>query len=253
MTTAPASETTTPAGDATTDRVERMLAVGAHYGYSRARRHPSTTPYLFGIKERQEIIDVTKSQELLARALSYVERLGEEGKVILFVSGKSEAERAIEHTAHALGMPFVAGRWIGGTLTNFPEVKKRLARLADLREKRDKNELGRYTKKERLMFDREIEKLESKFGGLVGMDELPHALFVVDNRHEHIAVAEAHATGIPLIALGSTDCDLSEVTYPILGNDASRTSISYFLDEVRRAYEAGVTAGKSKAQEAPAA
>ncbi len=242
-----ATETTNTNTDG---RVERMLAVGAHYGYSRTRRHPSTTPYLFGIKERQEIIDVTKTEDLLEKALAYVTKLGEEGKVILFVSGKSEAQRAVEGAAQALGMPFVAGRWIGGTLTNFSEIKKRLARMNDLREKREKNELTKYTKRERLMIDREIDKLEEKFGGLAGMEEMPHALFIVDNRQEDIAVAEARTVGLPIVALGSTDCDMTEVTYPILGNDSSRASISYFVDEVRRAYEGGVAAGKSKKQEA---
>jgi small subunit ribosomal protein S2 len=235
------------------DMLQKLFSAGVHYGYSRSRRHPSTEPYIFGVKESIEIIDLAKVEELLEEAKRFVHGLGAEGKTLLLVGGKHEARHAVQHAGERTGLPYVCGRWIGGTLTNFPEIKKRIDRLENLRTRREKGELQKYTKRERLMIDREIAKLEEKFGGLVGMEEVPHAMFVIDSGFEHIAVAEAIEKGLPLIALSNSDCNISNIDYPIVGNDTARASVTFFVEEITRAYEEGRAAKKTAAEEQPVA
>lgn len=226
--------------------IDSLFKAGAHFGYSRTRRHPSIAPFIFGVKNRVEIFDLEKTYVLLDKAKEFVAKLGSENKVILFASGKAEAKESITLAAKALGMPYVAGRWIGGALTNFGQIKTRMERLERLRGERERGELAKYTKKERLLIDREIVKLETLFGGLLPLKEMPKALFVVDSKREIIAVTEAHKMGIPVIALLSTDCDLKDVNYPILGNDSSVTSIEFFVAEIVKAYKQGTALGIKK-------
>jgi len=222
--------------------LERLFSVGAHFGYTRSRRHPSVSGYIFGTKNKVELFDLEKVSKLLEDAKSYVEGLGKEKKTILFVGGKNEARLIAKDAAEDIEMPFVAGRWIGGTLTNFSEIQKRLKRLEELREKKSKGELEtRYTKKERLMLDREVEGLEANFGGIAFLKALPSALVVVDPRHEHIAVAEARMMKIPIVALLNSDCDADAITYPIVGNDSAIKSIGFFVNELKEAYKKGLT------------
>jgi small subunit ribosomal protein S2 len=218
------------------ERVEQMFAVGAHFGFSKTRRHASVTPYIFGVKNRVEIIDLEKTDALLDKALAFVSGLAKEGKQMLFVGGKNEARSALKIAAESIGMPYVDGRWIGGTLTNFPEIKKRLAKLEDLTKQKEKGELAKYTKKERLMIDREIANLERFFSGISSLKDLPKALVVVDAKKEIIAVTEAQKMNIPVIALCGTDCNISKINYPIVGNDASVMSIAFFMNEIAKAY-----------------
>ncbi len=221
------------------DRIGTMFKAGAHFGYSRSRRHPSVTAYIFGAKNRVEIFDLEETDKLLGAAKGFAQELGRDGKKILFVGGKPEARDAVERAAVSLGMPFVAGRWIGGTITNWNEIKKRLERLADLSGQRERGELSKYTKKERLMIDREIANLEQNFNGIRDMKELPKALFIIDTREEDAATTEARKAGIPTIGLLNSDCNASEVTYPILGNDATVQSIGFFIEEIASAYAEG--------------
>ncbi|MES2059715.1 MAG: 30S ribosomal protein S2 [Patescibacteria group bacterium] len=222
--------------------IEEMLKVGAHFGFLRSRRHPSFKSYIVGTKNMTEVIDLEKTDELLKKAEAFVEELAKNKKTILFAASKSEAKEIIRKYAEEIGVPFVAGRWIGGTLTNFPEVKKRVIRLEDLSSKKEKGELMKYTKKERLMFDREIEALTEMFAGLKNLTRVPDAVFVVDSKKEDIAVAEANKTGVPVVALASSDCDINKVKFGIPGNDASRASIEYFVSRIAAAYKRGVAA-----------
>lgn len=228
-------------------RMDQLFKVGAHFAYSRTRRHPSASPYIFGVKNKTDIFDLEQVEELLDKALSFVKALGEARATVLFVGGKHEARDIVSQAAESLGMPFVTGRWIGGTLTNFSEIKKRMNRLTDHLEKRAKGEFeAKYTKRERLLIDREIVELQENFGGIVSLKERPKALFVVDPRHDRIAVAEAKTMDIPVIALANSDCDLRGITFPIVGNDAARASIAYFVGEVVAAYREGLgSAGKA--------
>jgi small subunit ribosomal protein S2 len=227
--------------------ITKLFGVGAHYGLPASRRHPSTKGYLFGAKGGVEIFDLEKTAALLQSALELVKSLAAERKVILFIAGKAEARGALESVAESLGQPYVASRWIGGTLTNWSEIKKRLNRLQELATMRDSGELAKFTKRERLLIDREITDLEAMFGGLRGMQKLPDALFIVDPKAEASAVSEAHQLNIPVIALMNTDCDASKITRPIPGNDASRDTIEWVLREVSDAYSKNLAAAPAPA------
>ncbi|HEC30409.1 MAG TPA: 30S ribosomal protein S2, partial [Candidatus Yonathbacteria bacterium] len=202
--------------------IEEMFKAGAHFGYSKSKRHPSMKPLIFGVKNTVEIINLEKTDEYLTRAKEFVASVAKEGKQILFVGSKNEAREVVKNAALSVDLPYVTNRWIGGTITNFSEIKKRIARLEELTSKREKGELGMYTKKERLMIDREIENLEKHFGGLLSMKQKPAALFVIDSEAESIAVKEADSTGIPIVSLSGSDCNIKKIDYPVPANDSSR-------------------------------
>ncbi|MCE9517581.1 30S ribosomal protein S2 [Candidatus Nomurabacteria bacterium] len=186
---------------------EDMFRAGAHYGYSKSRRHPTTTPYIFATKNGVDIINIEKTHDLFEKALEQVTKMAQSGKTILFVGTKAEAKQQIIETALSLNMPYVGERWVGGSLTNFPEIKKRITKLLDLRDQKEKGELEKYTKKERLLIDREMADMTKNFQGLSGITRTPDAVFVVDPKKEHIAVTEAHKMNLPVIALMNTDCN----------------------------------------------
>jgi len=219
--------------------VDALFSAGAHFGFVKSRRHPSAKPFIFGLKNNIEIFNLEKTSKELEKALAFVEEKGKEGAKALWVGGKSEAREAIKKAGKELEMPFVAGRWIGGTLSNFSEIKKRIARLEELVGQRERGELGKYTKKERLLFDREIERLTIYFSGLSQLKALPKFLVVIDPKKESIAVAEAKKIGIPVVALAGSDTNLYELDYAIPGNDSSRQSIAYIVQELVSAYKRG--------------
>lgn len=219
------------------NRIEEMFKNGAHYGYSKSRRHPSTSSFVFATKNKVDIINLEKTEEYLQKTLNFIETLSKEGKNIIFVGTKPEAKQKIKEIALPLNMPYVTERWIGGTLTNFPEVKKRINRLLELREQKEKGELDKYTKKERLMIDREIEDMTRKFDGVSKMIKIPDVMIVIDPKKEHIAVTEAKKVGIPVIALLNTDCNLKSVDHAIVANDGSLSSISFFLNQIKESIE----------------
>lgn len=219
--------------------IDSMFKAGAHFGYTRSRRHPTVSDYIFGSKNNTEIFDLEKTSDIFKKVIEYVKSLGKENKSILFVGGKSEARQAIRNAGTSLNMPYVDGRWIGGTLTNFPQIKKRIEKYERLNSEKEKGELAKYTKKERLLIDREISNLEIMFGGIISMKELPKALFVIDPKKEITAVKEAKDLNIPVIALLGSDCDTREVDYVILGNDSSKTSIDFFVSSIAKAYSEG--------------
>lgn len=217
--------------------IEKLFSVGAHFGYAPSRRHPSVAPFIYGTKGKTELINLEHTSECLTSALSFVESLAGARKTILFVGSKAEARTALTRAAERLGQPYVASRWIGGTLSNFSEIKKRVNRLQELTTMREKGELAKFTKHERLLIDREIEDLEAMFGGLKSMQKLPDALVIVDPKQEQGAVKEAQLLKIPVIAVLNTDCDKTAIAYPIPANDASVQSISFILNELATAYE----------------
>ena len=226
--------------------IDALFSVGAHFGFVKSRRHPSVKAFIFGSKNNLEIFDLEKTSKELEKASAFVEGKGKEGVMALWVGGKSEAREAIIKAGWELGMPYVAGRWIGGTLSNFSEIKKRIARLEELVEQREKGELSKYTKKERLLFDREIDRLTIYFGGLSQMKSLPKFLVVIDPKKEYIAVAEARKIGIPVVALAGSDSNLYEIDYAIPGNDSSRQSISFVLEQLVKVYRKGKEESKEE-------
>jgi len=219
--------------------IDAMFKVGAHFGRSKSHRHPSTKSYIFGRKNNTEIINLEKTTVSLDEAREFISGVVAGGKQVLFVGTKPEAKRIIIDIVSSVGVPSVTERWIGGTLTNFDEIKRRVARLENLIQDKESGDLDKYTKKEQLMLDRDMEKLTKNFGGIVPMKGLPSALFIIDPKHEKTAVAEAVSKNIPIVALASSDCDISNIDYPVVANDASQASIEYFVGEIMEAHKEG--------------
>lgn len=230
--------------------IDNLFKAGVHFGFSKSRRHPSMAEFIFGAKNKVEIFDLEKVAQKLEESKAFMHKLGTERKKVLFVGGKNEARGVIKDAATSIEMPYVAGRWIGGTLTNYAEIKKRIARLTDLRSKKEKGELNKFTKLERLHIDREIEDLDRIFGGLVGLEGLPHAMFAVDTKHEEIAVTEAHTVNVPVIGIVNSDCNSADAEHYIPANDTGVASIKYLVQELVGAYEDGLkTAPPKKVEE----
>jgi len=227
---------TAPSGSA----IERLFKTGAHFAQVRSRRHPSMKPFIVGAKARMEIIDLSKTEEQLLAAKKALSALAKDGRTVLFVGGKAEISPLLRDAASRIGQPYVAGRWLGGTISNFPEIKKRIDRLADLLAKRESGELAKiYTKLERVKIDREIAKLSERLAGIEPLTKRPDALVIVDTRHEKHATKEANDAGIPVIAVMGSDCNVKDAAYPIVVNDASREAVSYVLAELTNAFEEG--------------
>lgn len=220
--------------------VDRLFKAGAHFAQRKERRHPSMRSFVVGAKAKVEIFDLAKTDNQLAEAKKAIAALSRDGKTVLFVGGKREISDAVRATGKRLNTPYVAGRWLGGTISNFVEIKKRIDRLADLKGKRESGELAKlYTKLERVFIDREIARLSERLEGIESLTKKPDALVIVDTRHEAHAVREARRAGLPIIGIMSSDCDLRDAEYPIATNDASRATVALVLGELADAYEAG--------------
>lgn len=214
-----------------------LMEAGVHYGYSRTRRHPTVTSFLYGNKNGVDIIDTEKTAAALEAAGAFLGGLGATGKTVLFVGVKPEARGSIMETAAALSQPYVTERWIGGMLTNFAQMKVRIQKLEKMREERTNGEYDKYTKKEQLLLNREMARLDTYFAGVVGLHKMPDAIVIVDPKKEAIALLEARKMGIPVIAIGNTDCSVRGIEYPIVANDSSTSSIAALLGILKNAFE----------------
>ena len=226
--------------------IEKMFKAGAHYGYSKTRRHPSVSSYIYATKNNSDIIDLEKTNIMLDSALEFVRDLGAKGKTILFVGTKPEAKVVTNTTAESLNMPYVMERWIGGTLSNFTEIKKRITELENYRKDSTEGGLDKYTKKERVVMAKKMEKLTRYYSGLIVLKKAPEALFIIDGRDEHIALTEAQKGNVPVIALVNSDTNIKGIDYPILGNDAGIPSIKFFATAILNAYKEGQTSVPTK-------
>lgn len=220
--------------------VDRLFDAGAHFAQVKSRRHPSMKPFVIGQKSKVEIFDLVKTDDQLKAAKAALAALGRDGKTVLFVGGKREVSDIVKAAAVKAQSPYVAGRWLGGTISNFVEIKKRIDRLADLVGKRDSGELAKqYTKLELVFIGREIDRLKLRLDGITSLTKKPDAMLVVDTRHEAHAVKEARQAGIPVIAIMSSDCDLKEAAFPIAMNDSSREAVRLVIDELAAALLSG--------------
>lgn len=217
--------------------IEAMSVAGLHFGALRSRRHPSTSQYVFGMKGQVEMVDLEKTLVGLETAKEFARTLAKAGKQILLVGNKNEAREVTMEVAQSVHLPYVALRWMGGTLTNFDQIKKRVDLLIERRSQGASGDLNKYTKRERGRIAQEVKDLERFFTGLLEMKQLPGALIVIDSKKEEIAVAEAIKMRIPVIALCNTDSDVSAVTYPIVGNDKAVPSIRFVLEALATAYK----------------
>ncbi len=229
--------------ESSTADVKRLFDTGAHFAQVKSRRHPSMKPFVVGTKGRQEIIDLVKTAEQLEAAKSAMAALAKEGKTVLFVGGKVEIAALVKKAAEDIAAPYVASRWLGGTISNWTEIKKRIDRLAELTEKSAAGTLAKqHTKLELVMLGREKTRLETRLDGITTMTKRPDALLVVDTKHEKHAVKEANEAGIPIIAIMSSDCNLKEAAYPIVANDTSRETVKLLLSELTAAFSKGQAA-----------
>jgi small subunit ribosomal protein S2 len=222
--------------------IEKMFKAGAHYGYSKTRRHPSVSKYIYATKNKSDIIDLEKTSALLDTAAEFIKNLGAQNKVVLFVGTKPEAKVATKDAAEMLNMPYVTERWIGGTLSNFTEIKKRIAELENYRKDSIGGGLDKYTKKERVVMAKKMEKLERYYSGLISLKKAPDALFIVDAKSEHIAATEGRKSGIKVVALVNSDSNIKGIDYPIIANDSGIPSIKFFTSAIANAYKEGQSA-----------
>jgi small subunit ribosomal protein S2 len=214
---------------------EALAAAGLQYGYSRTRRHPSIKPYVEGNYNGVDFINLEKTAEQLNEAITFLKSVQGAGKVILFVGVKPEIRQIIKEVALSLNSPYVAERFIGGTLTNFPQIKKRIEKLHDLLKKKETGELAVYTKKEQLLIQRDIDRLDRDFGGISTLTNIPAAIVIVDPRHEDMCLKEANRLHIPVVALANTDCTIEGIEYPVVGNDGSVSSVRFVLEAIKEA------------------
>ena len=226
--------------------IEQMFKVGAHYGYSKTRRHPSLSKYIFATKNKGDIIDLEKTGVMLEKAAEFIKDLGAKGKVVLFVGTKPEAKEATKNAAESLGMPYVTERWIGGTLSNFTEIKKRILELENYQKDSKEGGLDKYTKKERVVMAKKMEKLARYYTGLLGLKKTPDALFIIDSREEHIAATEAKNKDVPIVSIVNSDSNIKDISYPVVGNDSGIPSIKFFTAHIVNAYKAGQNSAPAK-------
>lgn len=219
--------------------IEEMFDKGVQYGYSKSKRHPSMAPFVYATKNKIDIIDIEKTEAMLNEALAYIEKLGSQNKTILFCGAKPEASEIIKNIAESLGMPYVNERWIGGTLSNYSEIKKRINELEKYNKETKTGELEKYTKKERVVLAKKMERLEKYYTGLLTLKKTPDALVIIDPKKEHIAFKEAKTMNVPVIAVLSTDSNIKDIDYPIVANDASTLSINFFANKILTAYQKG--------------
>ena len=220
--------------------IEKMFEAGAHYGYGKSRRHPSVSSYIYATKNNSDIIDLEKTSVMLEEATEFVKNLGAQNKIILFVGTKPEARDIIKNEASNLNMPYVNIRWIGGTLSNFTEIKKRITELEKYNKESVEGGLEKYTKKERVVMAKKMEKLSKYYGGLISLKKTPDALFVIDPKAEHIAATEAKKSDVPVVALVNSDSNIKDINYPIVGNDSGILSIKFFTASIADAYKKGL-------------
>ena len=212
--------------------LEELMEAGCHFGHQARRWHPKMAPYIWGKKDGIHIFDLDKTRRALLESIAIVRKIATEGKSIIFVGTKKQASQIISEEAVRAGMPFVAKRWLGGTLTNWKQLKLSVNKLIDLKIKREAKELDNYTKKERVLIDKQINKLEKFVGGLQQLTSLPDAIFVVDIKREDAAVREAHILKIPVIAIVDSNCDPDMITTVIPGNDDAIGTIRLITSKI---------------------
>ena len=217
-----------------------LLKSGAHFGHTTSRWNPKMKPYIFTVRNNIHILDLEKTQKSLARAAKFAGELSSRGGTILFVATKRQSKNIVTDAAISCGMPYVNVRWLGGTFTNTKTIQRTIRKMEKLESMKQTGELAsHYTKKERLMVEREIEKLKKLFEGIQNMKKLPDAIFVTDVKHDAIAVKEAQKSKVKIIGLVDTNCDPSGIDYMIPCNDDTTKAIELMCASVAQAINEG--------------
>ena len=229
--------------------MKQLLEAGVHFGHQTRRWNPNMAKYIFTERNGIYIIDLQKTVKKAEEAYNFVRSVAEEGKSILFVGTKKQAQEAIKEEAIKADMYYVNERWLGGMMTNFKTIQTRVKRLKELETMAEDGTFDVLTKKEVQGLKHEMEKLEKYLGGIKEMKELPGALFIVDPRKERIAVAEAHKLNIPIVAIIDTNCDPDEIDYPIPGNDDAIRAVRLLTGKIA---DAVIEGRQGQSTEAPA-
>lgn len=213
----------------------QLLEAGVHFGHRTSRWNPKMKPYIFGVKNAVHIIDLDKTITKLKEAIDFIVDLVNQGSVILFVGTKPAVKKIIKEAAESCQMPYVTERWLGGTLTNFKTISKRLEYFKDLESKIAEGQLQKYTKKEQLGFQKELEGLRKNFEGIKNLTKTPQAIFLVDLKENQLAAKEAKKTGTALVAICDTNTDPSLVDWPIPGNDDAASAVKIIVETIAEA------------------
>ncbi len=222
--------------------MREMLEAGVHFGHQTNRWNPKMKPYIFGARNGIYIVDLQKTVPLFSKAYRFLIDLTAKGEKVLFVGTKKQAQEVIQEEAVKSGQFFVNNRWLGGTLTNYRTIKGSIERLKSIEKMETDGTFQKLPKNEVLRLTRERQKLEKNLGGIKEMSKLPGAIFVIDTKKEHIAVAEARKLGIPVVAVVDTNCDPDEVDYVVPGNDDAIRSIRLFVQKAGEACGEGAQA-----------
>lgn len=220
-------------------KIQDMIDAGVHFGHQAKRWHPKMEPYIYTVSKNVHIIDLEKTQEMLEKSCDFLYEQASQGKVIIFVGSKKQTKDIIETEATRSGALFVNDRWVGGTITNFETIKKNIDKLLDYIKGKEEEKFSIYTKKERLLIDREIEKLQATYGGITSLKKSPDVIFVLDPKREKTAIREAKISGVPVVSIVDTNANPTIIDYPIPGNDDAIKSVSLIVRAIANAVEEG--------------
>ena len=229
--------------------MKQLLEAGVHFGHQTRRWDPKMAEYIFQARNGIHIIDLQKTSKKLDEAYSFVKEQAEEGKTVLFVGTKKQAQECMKEAALKCGMFYVDQRWLGGMLTNFGTIQKRIQRLKDLEKMSEDGTFEILPKKEVILLKKEMEKLERNLGGIKDMNELPGVIFLVEPKKEKIAILEAKKLGIPVVGLVDTNCNPEELDYPIPGNDDAIRAVKLIADVMANAVIEGKQGESFEAEE----
>jgi small subunit ribosomal protein S2 len=236
--------------------MQDLLEAGAHFGHKVSRGNPRMKRYVYGARDGVQIVDLAKTEELLKVATEKAYQLGKDGKVMLLIGTKKQAQELIRGLAKEADTYYLVQKWVKGLFTNYEEIRKNIKKLLDLKDKQEKKQLGLYTKREQLFITRKINKFEYELGGVAAMEKLPDAIFVVDGVADKIAIKEARETGVKVLGISDTNADPMTFDYPVPANDDGIKSIKMICETVIGAYiegkkESGIKTGeKAKTIEA---
>lgn len=231
--------------------LKELLEAGCHFGHQTTRWHPKMKEYIYTARDGIHIFDLVKTKKGLEEAAQKAREIAAKGGKIIFVGTKRQAQDIVKEAAQKAGMPYIAERWVGGLLTNWGQVKKRINLLADLKAGREENRFKDRTKKERILIDREIAKLERSFGGISDLKGVPEAIFVTDARKDSGAIKEANGIGVTTIAIVDTNVNPGGVDYVIPANDDASKSLQLIVDTIREAIEEGIKNPATKSETEP--
>lgn len=230
--------------------IKELLENGVHFGHLSKHWNPKMSKFIFGKKKNVYIIDLEKTAQKLEEAKDFVKQITQQDGKVLFVATKKQLRELIKEQAVSCQMPYVVERWVGGFFTNAATIRERVRKYAELVDKRDKGNLGKMTKKEMGMVDRDIARMHKIYSGVVALDGLPACIFVVDPKKEVACIREANKLGVPIVALIDTDADPGVIDYPVPGNDDAIKSVKYVVSHISAAIKEGIERGKALAKEA---